>query len=58
MAGGYKGIIRLTMTLYGNENNADGKANGMNGRKAVWTVEKRDKETFIPTLFHHSGRKW
>jgi len=37
---------------------ADGKANGMNGEKAVRTVEIRDKETFYRALFHHSGKKW
>jgi len=44
--------------LYGNGDNADGKANGMNGKKSVRTVEIRDKETFPPALFHHSGKKW
>jgi len=36
---------------------ADGKANGMNGEKAVRTVEIRDKEIFLPALFHHSVKQ-
>ena len=39
LAGGHKGNSDWRWTLYGNGDNADGKANGMNGEKAAWTVE-------------------